>query len=82
MTYRAIEEFWMLEYSFQDLQWARRKKLITDTGWELIGQQRKMLLKMKKKVAVWEKSLPKKERAEIQKLKAELKSAAKKFKKI
>jgi hypothetical protein len=55
--YRAIEEYWMLRYSFEDLKWARRKGLILDSGWELIVEQNKKLNKYKNKILIWEKKL-------------------------
>ena len=55
--WRAIEEFHMLEYSFQDIQWAKKQGLISDLGWDLVKEQRACVVKLKKKIVVWEKNL-------------------------
>jgi hypothetical protein len=71
--WRAIEEFYMLDYSYQDLLWANKQKLISVTGWKFIQEQRKVLLKHKKKVVDWEKKL-KTYRPQLKELKKILKS--------
>ncbi len=78
--WRAVEEFHMLDFSFQELKWARRKKLIHDEGWKLISEQQKELTKFRKKIPLWERRL-KKNKKELLKLKKELTVAKKKFKK-
>jgi hypothetical protein len=57
IIWRAVEEFYMLNFTFQELKWARKKRLISDTGWELIAEQQKELNKFKRHIPVWEKKL-------------------------
>lgn len=76
ILWRAVEEYWMLHYTFQDLKRAKNQGLITDTGWKLVSEQQQRLLRAKKKIALWEKSL-KAHRASLRELKATLKSAEK-----
>ncbi|HXH73676.1 MAG TPA: HEXXH motif-containing putative peptide modification protein [Bacteriovoracaceae bacterium] len=78
--WRAVEEYWMLEYSYHDLHWANRHGLISDVGWKLIQEQRKHLVKYKKKVSGWEKHL-KAHKIQLKELKSTLKSAKKKYQK-
>jgi len=78
IRFRAIEEFYMLDYSFKDLKWARKKKLIHDEGWELIEAQQLILKKYKTKIKAWEKDL-KSNKAELTQLKKTLASAEKKY---
>lgn len=77
--WRAVEEFWMLDYSYNDLVWAKRQGLINETGWDLVNEQRKELLKFKKKIPLWEKKL-KAHKSELKNLKATLKRAKNEFK--
>ena len=79
IVWRAVEEFWMLEYTFVDLQWAKKQGLISDAGWALIKEQRNSLLKFKKKIPQWEKLL--KNKKELQDLKKTLKHARSHYKK-
>jgi hypothetical protein len=79
--WRAVEEFYMLDYSYQDLQWAKRRGLIHEAGWGFIQEQRKELNKFKKKIPLWEKKL-KEHRSELRDLKKALASARKTFKKL
>jgi hypothetical protein len=81
IIWRAVEEYWMLEYTYQDLQWARKQGLISDLGWDLIKEQRSKVVKFKTKVLVWEKSL-KKHKKELQELKKVLTHSRKHYKKI
>ncbi len=81
ILWRAVEEFRMLDFSFQELKWARGKKLINDKGWKLIADQQKELAKFRTKIPLWERRL-KKHKKELQKLKSELSTAQKKFRKI
>lgn len=76
--WRAVEEFYMLEYTFIDLKYAYAQGLINKKGWELIVSQRKELLKMKRKVPLWEKKL-KSHRKDLQALKKDLKAARKQY---
>jgi hypothetical protein len=80
IAWRAIEEYWMLEYTFVDLQWARKQGLISDLGWNLIKEQRSKVLKLKSKISVWEKSL-KSHKKELLELKKVLTHARKHYKK-
>lgn len=80
ILWRAVEEFHMLNYSFVDLQWAKKQGLISETGWSIVQSQNRELQKFKSKVSGWEKKI-KTQRKELQKLKSELKLNRKKFKK-
>lgn len=80
ITWRAVEEYWMLEYTFTDLQWARKQGLISDQGWKLIYEQRQKLLKFKKYIPRWEKTL-KQHKKELTHLKKTLAHARKHYKK-
>lgn len=57
IVWRAIEEYYMLNYTFKDLQWAKKQKLISEDGWELVKEQQAILNRFKKKIPVWEKRL-------------------------
>ncbi len=57
IIWRAIEEYWMLDYSYQDLQWAKKMGLISNEGWILIQEQRKKITRFKSKISSWEKLL-------------------------
>ncbi len=57
--WRAVEEFWMLDFTYRDLVKAKNEGLINKTGWELIQSQKKQLDRFKKKIPVWEKKLKK-----------------------
>lgn len=78
ITWRAIEEYWMLDYTFQDLKWARKQKLISETGWDLIIEQRNKARKFQSKILKWEKSL-KRHKNDLKELKKELSKASKKY---
>jgi hypothetical protein len=80
IIWRAVEEYWMLEYTYVDLQWARKQGLISDLGWNLIKEQRSKVIKFKSKIAIWEKSL-KTHKKELQNLKKVLTHARKHYKK-
>jgi hypothetical protein len=73
--WRVVEEFWMLDFTFEDLKRARRRGLIHDAGWVLIQEQRRLLLRAKPKIAAWERRL-KTHRRELGDLKKNLKQAA------
>lgn len=81
IRWRTVEEFWMLEYTYVDLQWAYKHGLISDLGWNLIKEQRSKVAKFKTKVTAWEKSL-KSHKKELQELKKVLTHARKHYKKI
>jgi hypothetical protein len=55
IIWRAVEEYWMLDYSYQDLKWAKNKGLISKEGWSLIQEQRKKITRFKSKIPSWEK---------------------------
>ncbi len=78
IIWRAVEEYWMLEYSFEDLKWAYKNGLITAKGWKLILEQRHEVQKMKRFIPLWEKKL-KTHRLELKALKAELKNSRKEY---
>jgi len=78
MAWRAIEEFNMLNFTFNDLKWAYKKHLISSHGWELIQEQQNYLKKYSKKISQLERQL-KIHRADNRNLKTTLKSATKKF---
>jgi hypothetical protein len=80
ILWRAVEEFWMLQFSFEDLKWAKKHKLIHPAGWALISAQHRELLKGKKKIQSWEKKLGRYKK-DLTRLKQELKTAKKNFKK-
>ena len=68
----------MLEYVYFDLQWARKKGLISDLGWDLIKEQRSQVSKLKPKILLWEKRL-KAHKKELQELKKTLLRSRKQF---
>lgn len=80
MLWRALEEYHMLNYTFQDLKWARKNGLIHNTGWALVEEQQKSLMKYKKLIPVWEKKL-KTHKKDLIDLKKTLNQALKEFKK-
>jgi hypothetical protein len=57
IIWRAIEEYYLLTYSFDDLKWARKKRLIHEKGWQLIEEQQKELKKFAKKLPLLEKKI-------------------------
>ncbi len=81
ILWRAVEEFHMLKYSFEDLKWAKKKKLISETGWVIISAQQKELRKFSLKIPKWERKLTV-HRKDLQKLKTELKMKKKKYSKF
>ena len=78
IIWRAIEEYHMLNYSFADLQWAKKQKLISEDGWELIKEQQATLNRFKKKIPLWEKKL-KAHKTELRDLKKVLVHAKKQY---
>lgn len=78
--WRAVEEFHMLNFTFQDLKWARKNGLIHNTGWKLVEEQQKSLLKYKRYISQWEKKL-KSHKKDLRDLKATLKKASAQFEK-
>lgn len=80
IVWRAVEEFWMLDYSFADLTWARKQGLISNVGWDLVKEQQTQVTKFKKKVLGWEKLL-KNHKKELQTLKKTLAASRKHYKK-
>jgi hypothetical protein len=57
ILWRAVEEFHMLLYSYQDLLWAYHQGLISESGWSLIKKQHEEIIKLRKLVLKWEKKL-------------------------
>ncbi len=80
ILWRAVEEFHMLKYSFEDLKWARKKKLITETGWKIVMAQQKELKKFEAKIPKWERRIIR-HKKDLQALTAELRSKKKMYKK-
>ncbi len=78
ILWRAIEEFYMLKYTFQELKWAKKQGLIQKTGWALIEDQQKELTKFKRLIPAWEKKL-KTHKKDLNQLKKTLKAAEKDF---
>ena len=73
---RAVEEYHMLNFSFEDLKKAKRKGLIHPEGWSLIEEQQKLLKKDKKLILEWETKCSKRE---LTKLKRALEKALYEF---
>jgi hypothetical protein len=80
MAWRTLEENLMLSYTFEDLKWARKKKLISPDGWELIEQQQAYLKKFAPKLKKIEGLLGQHKKDYLN-LKKTLKTAQKKFRK-
>jgi hypothetical protein len=78
ILWRAIEEYWMLDYSYQDLKIAHKRGLIHASGWELIEELQKELKKSKFQVPKWEARL-KTHRKDLADLKKALTQARKKY---
>lgn len=78
--WRAVEEYWMLEYTFKDLSWAYKQGLVNETGWDLIKSQRAQLQKFKNKVPAWEKKL-RAHKGDLKDLKKKLQQAFKHYRK-
>jgi hypothetical protein len=76
--WKAIEEFHMLNFTFQDLKWARKNGLIHDAGWELILEQQKEVRRFQKFIPVIEKKL-RHHKKELIDLKKTLKTSKEKF---
>lgn len=78
IIWRAVEEFYMLDYTYKELKWARKSGLIHDKGWALIEEQQKELKKKVRLVPAWEKKL-KLHKKDLKDLKGVLKKAEKEF---
>jgi hypothetical protein len=78
--WRAVEEYHMLNFTFEDLKWAKRQKLISEDGWVLIKEQQAILRKFKTKIPLWEKKL-KDHKKDLRDLKQTLTKAKKQFSK-
>lgn len=78
ILWRAVEEFHMLNFTFQELKWARKQGLIHNNGWQLILEQQKELMKFQKKIPQWEKKL-KTHKTELKELKTTLKVASRTY---
>lgn len=80
IIWRAVEEYHMLNFTFQELKWARKQKLIYDSGWMLIQEQQKELNKFRQYILAWEKKL-KHHKKDLKDLKKTLEQARKDFSK-
>jgi hypothetical protein len=78
IIWRAIEEYYMLLFSFEDLKWAKKQGLIHAAGWGLIMEQQAELKKFRRYIPALEKKL-KLHAKDLKSLKADLKKAAKEF---
>lgn len=76
--WRVIEEYYMLNYTFSELKWAKKSGLIHENGWKLIEEQQKELKKMSRYIPQWEKKL-KTHKKDLKDLKAVLKKAEKEY---
>jgi hypothetical protein len=74
--WRAVEEYHMLNYAYQELKWAKKNGLIREKGWELILEQNREVRKFKKHILRWEKKMPSFGK-ELSSLKKNLKEAQK-----
>jgi hypothetical protein len=74
ILWRAIEEYYMLNYTLKDLKWAAKNKLISSKGMELISEQADYVRRFKSKISNWEKRL-KYHRPELKSLKINLSKA-------
>lgn len=59
IRFRAVEEYHMLNFTYNDLKWAKKQGLIHKQGFALIEEQNKELKKFKRNIALWEKDLGK-----------------------
>lgn len=64
---RAVEEHWMLLYSYEDIKKAKKKGLISVEGWELVQTQYKLIIKDKKLMKTWEQEVVKRELTSLKK---------------
>ena len=64
---RAVEEYYMLMYSFDDLKKAKKAGLITPAGFSLVEAQYKLLKKDKKNILEFEKKVGKRDIANLKK---------------
>ena len=55
--WRAIEEYHMLNYTFNDLQWSYERGLIHRRGWDLIQEQQYLLKQEERRIKTFEKKL-------------------------
>ncbi|MFL5783376.1 MAG: aKG-HExxH-type peptide beta-hydroxylase [Bacteriovoracaceae bacterium] len=78
--WRAVEEYHMLNFVYADLQWARKKGLISSEGWKIIVEQQRDLRKFSRFIPVWERKV-KRHRKELLELKKDLRENKKKYKK-
>jgi hypothetical protein len=76
--WRALEEYHMLNYTFNDLRWAHKNKLISKKGWELIQSQQDIIIKSTPKIRHLEKKITKHQK-ELKNLKSVLKEAGRKY---
>lgn len=78
--WRAVEEFHMLNYTFEELKWAKKQGLIKTSGWKLIEEQQAELRCYKKFIPIWERKL-KLHRKSLAELKLVLKKATSEYSK-
>ena len=80
MIWRAVEEYYMLSFTFEDLKWAKNNGLIHKLGWELVAEQKILIDQKKNDIKKLEKKLSF-YKDDLINLKSALKKAKKDFKK-
>ena len=80
MIWRAVEEYYMLSFTFEDLKWAKNNGLIPKKGWELVAEQKILIDKKKNDIKKLEKKLSF-YKDDLINLKSALRKAKKDFKK-
>jgi len=80
MIWRAVEEYYMLSFTFEDLKWAKNNGLIHKKGWELVAEQKILIDKKKNDIKKLEKKLSF-YKDDLINLKSALRKAKKDFKK-
>ena len=80
ILWRAIEEYHMLNYTFNDLKWSHERGLIHRKGWDLIQEQQYLLKQEERRVKNFEKKLNF-HKKDLKNLKLTLKQAEKDFNK-
>jgi hypothetical protein len=80
ITWRAVEEYHMLSFTFEDLVWAKNNGLIHKEGWKLIEEQKILIDQKKNDIKKLEKNLSL-YKDDLVNLKSVLRKAKKEFKK-
>lgn len=80
MIWRAVEEYYMLSFTFEDLKWAKNNGLIHKKGWELVAEQKILIDQKKNDIKKLEKKLNF-YKDDLNNLKSALRKAKKDFKK-